>query len=327
MSKNKNINITPSKGINIVIKNDIVQPLPPKPKKKRRYKRINIMPKSQVPILQTSTLDTSYIKEQPGRFSLWRDTTTATPVLTLAQATSQGFIPGLPPPPQQPALPAPSQQLALPAPPPITQYFGDYARALTPQEFTPMRPDSRFQEPNMSFDDGIDLNDTFYQALPEDKKEAYKDARLEDVAKDIDETAAKIVADVESKDFYKNELDPATQTTTKEKTALIAIEQKLKNMRAGDIKGLGTKDVKALKEARYPQNKIYRNAYIEGRAKQEESINKRIKELDDIVSKTTGPKQARAETEIITRISDLKKIESLFNKLKEEKKRIKKLLK
>ena len=95
MSKNKNINITPSKGINIVIKNDIVQPLPPKPKKKRRYKRINIMPKSQVPILQTSTLDTSYIKEQPGRFSLWRDTTTATPVLTLAQATSQGFIPGI----------------------------------------------------------------------------------------------------------------------------------------------------------------------------------------------------------------------------------------
>ena len=91
MSKNKNINITPSKGINIVIKNDIVQPLPPKPKKKRRYKRINIMPKSQVPILQTSTLDTSYIKEQPGRFSLWRDTTTATPVLTLAQATTQGF--------------------------------------------------------------------------------------------------------------------------------------------------------------------------------------------------------------------------------------------
>jgi hypothetical protein len=51
-----------------------------------------------------------------------------------------------------------------PAPPPIMQYFGDYARGLIPQEFTPMRPDSRFQEPNMSFDDGIDLNDTFYQA-------------------------------------------------------------------------------------------------------------------------------------------------------------------
>ncbi len=35
MAKNKDINISPSKGISIVIKNDIVQPLPPiKPKKK-----------------------------------------------------------------------------------------------------------------------------------------------------------------------------------------------------------------------------------------------------------------------------------------------------
>ncbi len=124
----------------------------------------------------------------------------------------------------------------------------------------------------MSFDDGIDLNDTFYQALPEDKKEAYKDARLEDVTKDINETAAKAVAEVESKEFYKNELDSATQTSTKEKTALIAIEQKLKNMREGDIKGLGTKDVKALKEARYPQNKVYEKAYIEALSKQEDTI-------------------------------------------------------
>jgi hypothetical protein len=48
--------------------------------------------------MQQSSGDTSYIKAQPGRFSLWRDTTTSTPVLTLSQATSQGFIPGLPAP-------------------------------------------------------------------------------------------------------------------------------------------------------------------------------------------------------------------------------------
>jgi hypothetical protein len=154
------------------------------------------MPKSQVPILQTSTLDTSYIKEQPGRFSLWRDTTTATPVLTLAQATSQGFIPGLPAPQQQPALPAPPQQPALPAPP-ITFNFGDFMRALQPQEF---KYDNN-QGPQI--EDITDNSDPFYLALPQDKKEAYKDARLEDVAKDIDETVAKAVADVESKDFYK----------------------------------------------------------------------------------------------------------------------------
>ena len=78
MAKNKDINITPSKGISIVIKNDIQQPLPIKPKKKRKYRRINVLPKTPAPIIQQSAGDTSYIKEQPGRFSLWRDNTTAT---------------------------------------------------------------------------------------------------------------------------------------------------------------------------------------------------------------------------------------------------------
>ena len=184
MAKHKDINITPSKGISIIIKNDIQQPPPITPKKKRRYKRINVLPKTPAPIMQLSAGDTSYIKAQPGRFSLWRDTTTATPVLTLAQATSQGFIPQMnqPPAPQQQPQPPPPQ-LALPAPPPITQYFGDFMRGLAPQEYTPMRPDSRFLEPNMSFDDKIDFNDTFYQALPEEKREEFQNARLEDIAK------------------------------------------------------------------------------------------------------------------------------------------------
>ena len=38
MTKNKNINISPSKGISIVIKN-YLQPPPIKPKKKRKYKK------------------------------------------------------------------------------------------------------------------------------------------------------------------------------------------------------------------------------------------------------------------------------------------------
>ena len=145
MAKHKDINITPSKGISIIIKNDIQQPPPITPKKKRRYKRINVLPKTPAPIMQQSAGDTSYIKAQPGRFSLWRDTTTATPVLTLAQATSQGFMPQMnqPPAPQQQPQPPPPQ-LALPAPPPITQYFGDFMRGLAPQEYTPMRPDSSF---------------------------------------------------------------------------------------------------------------------------------------------------------------------------------------
>ena len=269
--------------------------------------------------MQQSAGDTSYIKAQPGRFSLWRDTTTSTPVLTLAQATSQGFIPQLPqitPPPQLPQITAPPPQQALPAPP-ITLNFGDFMKALQPQEF---RGDN--QVPQIE-----DITDTFYQALPEDKKEEYQNAKLEYIAKDIDETAAKAIEDVENNDFYQTQLDPATQTITKEKTALIAIQQKLEQMKEGNLKGLGTKDVKTLKEPRYPQNKVYEKAYTEGLSKQEESINKRIKELDEIIATKTGQPQVRAETERITRNNDLKKIEDLFNKLKQEKKRIKKLLK
>jgi hypothetical protein len=40
-------------------------------------------------------------------------------------------------------------------------------------------------------------------------------------------------------------------------------------MKEGNLKGLGTKDVKTLKEPRYPQNKAYEKAYIEGLSKQE----------------------------------------------------------
>ena len=319
MAKNKDININPSKGISIIIKNEFQPPPPIKLKKKRIYKRINILPKEPTPIMQGSADDTSYIKAQPGRFSLWRDTTTSTPVLTLAQATSQGFIPQLPqitPPPQLPQITAPPPQQALPAPP-ITLNFGDFMKALQPQEY---RGDN--QVPQIE-----DITDTFYQALPEDKKEEYQNAKLEYIAKDIDETAAKAIEDVENNDFYKTQLDPATQTSTKEKTALIAIQQKLEQMKEGNLKGLGTKDVKTLKEPRYPQNKVYEKAYTEGLSKQEESINKRIKELDEIIATKTGQPQARAETERITRNNDLKKIEDLFNKLKQEKKRIKKLLK
>lgn len=332
MAKNKDINISPSKGISIVIKNDIQQPLPIKQKKKRRYKRINVLPKTPAPpIMQQSAGDTSYIKDQPGRFSLWRDNTTSTPVITLAQATSQGFIPGITQPIPPPALPAPpqQQQLALPAPPPVTVNVGDYMRAMMPQEYSSMvRPDSRFQEPNMSFDDNLDFNDTFYKALPEDKKEEYQNARLEDISKNIDETAEKAVAEIEKTDFYQNQLDAPTQEATKEKSKYLTIQQKLEGMKPGSIKGIATKDINSLIEPRYPQNKIYRESYKKGLKNQEETINKRIQELDIIIIATkSARKKTRAETEKITKLNDLKKIEDLYNKMESEKKRIKDLLK
>jgi len=69
MAKNKDINISPSKGISIIIKNDISQPPPkPKPKKKRRYKKIDVLPKTQYPQMIQSAGDTSYIKNNQGVF-------------------------------------------------------------------------------------------------------------------------------------------------------------------------------------------------------------------------------------------------------------------
>ena len=93
-------------------------------------------------------------------------------------------------------------------------------------------------------------------------------------------------------------------------------------MRESDIKGLGTKDMKALKDPKYPQNKTYRRAYVEGLAKHEETINERIQELDVIIA--TGKKMAktRAEIEKIIKNDELKKIEELYNKVKQEKKEL-----
>ena len=212
-------------------------------------------------------------------------------------------------------------------PPPFALNFTDYMKAMMPQEF------GGKQVPRI--EDYTDLPDPFYNALPEDKKEAYKDSKLEKVAKDINDTAAQAVADAENTDFYKNELTPDIQKITKEKTNYLAIQETLNKMRERDIKGLGTKDIKALKEPRYPQNKVYSTAYVEGLKIHEDKINNRIQELDDIIATKTVKKQTKAETERITKAeteritknNDLLKIVDLFNKLKEEKKRIKKLLK
>ena len=79
-------------------------------------------------------------------------------------------------------------------------------------------------------------------------------------------------------------------------------------MREGDIKGLGKKDIKALKEPRYPQNKVYRTAYIEGLKIHEDTINNRIQELDDVIATQTGGKKTRAEAEKIVKNNDLIKL-------------------
>ena len=74
MTKNKDISIRPSKGISIVIRNDVQQPQAI-PKKKRKYKR-----KANTDILKMPTIpsfipagDVSYIKPQYSTSSLNRN--------------------------------------------------------------------------------------------------------------------------------------------------------------------------------------------------------------------------------------------------------------
>ena len=98
-------------------------------------------------------------------------------------------------------------------------------------------------------------------------------------------------------------------------------------MKDASIKSIATRDINSLNEPRYPQNKIYRESYEKGLKNQEDIINKRIQELDEIIDKSSSSKKTRAEAEKLTKSNDLTKIGDLYNKMKSEKKRIKKLLK
>ncbi len=95
-----NKNITPAKGISIIIKNDFQQPTLIKPKKKRKYKR-----KTNLDLLKMPTMpsyipagDVSYIKPQYAMSSLNRN--------MIFPGVPQS-LPQLTPPPQLPQLQAP----------------------------------------------------------------------------------------------------------------------------------------------------------------------------------------------------------------------------
>ena len=103
MTKNKDINITPSKGISIVIKNDF-QPPPIKPKKKRRYKRkvnTDLLKMPTMPSYIPGSGDVSYIKPQYAATTLNRS--------MIFPGVPQS-LPQLTPPPQLPQLTAPPTQ-------------------------------------------------------------------------------------------------------------------------------------------------------------------------------------------------------------------------
>ena len=158
MAKNKDINISPSKGISIVIKNDF-QPPAPTPKKKRKNKR-----KVNTDILKMPTIpsfiptgDVSYIKPQYSTSSLNRN--------MIFPGTPQS-LPQLPPPPQLPQLMPPPQQ---PVNISFDNMFGNMLEnALMPREYG-------FKQNSYAIDM---LDDDIIDALPQEQQLKYMETKI-----------------------------------------------------------------------------------------------------------------------------------------------------
>ena len=176
MTKNKDINITPSKGISIVIKNDFTPP-PIKPKKKRKYKkRVNtdLLKMPTMPSYIPGSGDVSYIKPQYAATTLNRS--------MIFPGVPQS-LPQLTPPPQLPQLTPPPPQPQLPAPPVNFNFDGSFGRMLEN-----MMPRQYGYKPN-SYDVDI-LDDDIIDALPKPQQDKYIEKQIkpqiEEQLKDIE---------------------------------------------------------------------------------------------------------------------------------------------
>jgi hypothetical protein len=167
MAKNKDIKISPSKGISIVIKNDF-QPPAPIPKKKRKYKR-----KANTDILKMPTIpsfiptgDVSYIKPQYSTSSLNRNMIFPGTPQSLPQLMPPPPLPQLMPPPPLPQLMAPPQQ---PVNISFDNMFGNMLEnALMPREYG-FKPTSYIMDV---------LDDDVLNALPEEEQDRYIEKKL-----------------------------------------------------------------------------------------------------------------------------------------------------
>jgi hypothetical protein len=133
MAKNKDININPSKGISIVIKNDFTPPQT-KPKKKRKYKKRVNTDLLKMPTMPSyiPTGDVSYIKPQYAMTSLNRN------IIFPGVPQSLPPLPQITAPPQLPQLTAPPQLPQLTAPPVNISFdnmFGRMLENMMPREY------------------------------------------------------------------------------------------------------------------------------------------------------------------------------------------------
>jgi hypothetical protein len=227
MAKNKDINISPSKGISIVIKNDF-QPPPIKPKKKRKYKKrsnLDLLKMPTMPSYIPGSGDVSYIKPQYAATTLNRS--------MIFPGVPQS-LPQLTPPPQLPQLTAPPTQPQLPAPQPFTfsldNKFGSMLEnILMPREYG-------FKTNSYAVDI---LDDDIIDALPKAQQDQYIEKK---VAPQIEEQMKGIEFD--------NEADKIKVYT-----------QAVSNKAA---KEWGTRHAITLKpfDSKYKDNEYYKQNYV-----------------------------------------------------------------
>ena len=258
MAKNKDINISPSKGISIVIKNDF-QPPPIKPKKKRKYKKrsnLDLLKMPTMPSYIPGSGDVSYIKPQYAATTLNRS--------MIFPGVPQS-LPQLTPPPQLPQLTAPPTQPQLPAPQPFTfsldNTFGSMLQnILMPREYG-------FKTNSYAVDI---LDDDIIDALPKAQQDQYIEKK---VAPQIEEQMKGIEFD--------NEADKIKVYT-----------QAVSNKAA---KEWGTRHAITLKpfDSKYKDNEYYKQNYI---SKLQEILNQEsIKTRAGIKTITTENKDKAKE--------------------------------
>jgi hypothetical protein len=234
MAKNKDINITPSKGISIVIKNDFAPP-PIKPKKKRKYKKRVNTDLLKMPTIPSyiPTGDVSYIKPQYPTTTLNRS--------MIFPGVPQS-LPQLTPPPQLPQITAPPPQPQITAPQPFTfsldnKFGGMLENILMPREYGYK---ARSYEVDILDDDIID-------ALPKVQQDKYIEKKL---APQVEE---------QMKDIEFDNDDEKLKVYTE------AVSNKT-------AKEWGTRHANSLKpfDTRYKDNEYYKQNYI---SKLQEIIN------------------------------------------------------
>ena len=236
MTKNKNINISPSKGISIIIKNDFQQPPPIKPKKKRKYKRkvnTDILKMPTMPSYIPGSGDVSYIKPQYAATTLNRS--------MIFPGVPQS-LPQLTPPPQLPQITAPPPLPQLPASQPFTfsldNTFGSMLQnILMPREYG-------FKTNSYAVDI---LDDDIIDSLPKAQQDIYIEKKI---APQIEEQMKGIEFDNEA-DKLKVYRDAVLIKTAKE---------------------WGTKHANSFRpfDLKYKDNEYYKQNYI---SKLQEIIN------------------------------------------------------